>query len=185
MAVVRTCLDLVAVCSRDGFIVPPDGASPWVWASVEEQAQFGQAVRGFDWAIMGRMTHELAWRPAARRVIFTRRFAGPLWLHPRRLWADPRRVPFGRILEALAAIRTPARCGILGGVAVHDWFADRGLIDSARISIEPLTFGGGVPLFSDAAGVAPEVSLGRRGLRLAETRELNPAGSRLCRFVRA
>lgn len=176
---------LIAVTSRDGRITGPAGEPPVEWASAEEQALFTRAVAALDWSFIGRRTHTLAWRADRRRVVFSTSARGPLWRHPRRLWVDPERVPLETMLAAIGKVHPATNCGILGGVRVHDWFAERRLIDAARITIEPVTFAGGLPLFSAAPGEDPRRSLERLGLSLVETRRLNPAGTLLCRFARA
>ncbi len=175
---------LIVVTSRDGYIAPPDGASPRAWASAEEQRHFHGLMAGLDWAFMGRRTHELAWRPDRRRVVFTGALAGPEWRHPLHLWVDPARVGLEAMLARLVAVHPARMCGILGGVAVHDWFAARGLIDAVELTIEPLTFAGGLPLLSWAKGAEPLATLTGLGLRQVDERALNAGGTRLLRLER-
>jgi dihydrofolate reductase len=180
----RPRFTLIVVTSRDGYIAPEGGAPPGVWASREEQRLFRHRVAGLDWAFMGRRTHELAWRPNRRRVVFTAALAGPEWRHPLHLWADPGRVSLDAMLAAATAVHPAVSCGILGGVAVHDWFAAAGLIDAVELTIEPLTFAGGLPLFSWSRGMKPCHALSGLGLLQVEEQPLNAGGTRLLRFER-
>lgn len=175
---------LIAVTSRDGRITGPHGEPPMAWASAAEQQVFHEAVDALDWSFIGRHTHLLAWRSERYRVVFSRSCKTPLWRHPRRLWVDPERTPLATMLELLRSVRKTEQCGILGGVGVHDWFAAAGTIDSASITIEPRTFGAGLPLFSAAPGEDPRATLPRLGLRQTDERALNPEGTLLCRFSR-
>jgi dihydrofolate reductase len=175
---------LIAVTSRDGYITGPLGEPPANWTSPEEQRHFADTVSALDWSFVGRVTHVDAWRPGRRRVVFSRSCRTPLWRHPLRLWVDPDHVPLATILDTLRPIQRPEHCGILGGVGVHDWFARQGLIDAAEITIEPLTFAAGLPLFSWAPGGDPVGTLEAIGLRLTDTLTLNASGTRLCRFIR-
>lgn len=184
MSTCRAEFTLIAVTSRDGFITGPNGEAPRHWASPEEQVRFAETVGALDWSFIGRLTHTLAWRANRRRVVFSRSFGGPCWRHPRRLWVDPHRVPFATILAFVSAVQPPEHCGILGGLGVHDWFAERDLIDAAEITVEPLTFGRGLPLFSGRAWTDPSVSMARLGLVETDSITLNSSGSRLHRFVR-
>jgi len=184
MAQPQSSFTLIVVTSRDGYIAGPDAAPPRDWASPEEQLRFFEAVAALDWSFVGRITHQLAWRPNRRRVVFSRSFGAPEWRHPHRLWVDPERVPLRRILETLAAAHPVGHCGILGGVAVHDWFARHGLIDAADISIEPVDFAGGLPLFTGSGGRDPRQVLPAMGLRQTEELRLNDRGTLFCRFVR-
>ena len=179
-----TSFTLIAVTSADGSITGPAGEPPWLWASPEEQVLFARTVDALDWSFIGRRTHTLAWRPDRRRVVFSRTCPTPLWRHPRRLWVDPVRVSLATILAALRPVHPARHCGILGGVAVHDWFAGHGLIDAADITIEPVTFGGGLPLFSGAAGHDPRTSVAALGLVETDSIVLNAGGTRLHRFAR-
>ncbi len=184
LAPYRSRFTLIVVTSRDGYIAPADGVSPAGWASREEQRHFRGLVAGLDWAFIGRRTHELAWRPDRRRVVFTGSFAGPEWRHPLHLWADPARVSLDAIVARATTVHAAWNCGILGGVAVHDWFAAAGLIDAVELTIEPLDFKGGLPLFSRARGMAPGLALARLGLVQVGELALNAGGTRLLRFER-
>lgn len=175
---------LVVVTSRDGYIAAPGRAVPRDWASAEEQRHFLAMMDGFDWSFMGRRTHEAVWRPTRRRVVFSSSFRAPEWRHPRHLWADPRHVSMQALLDRLRPAREPRHCGILGGVAVHDWFARQGLIDAVELTIEPLDFGRGLPLFTGAEGIDPRASLQRLGLVQTGCVTLNAGGTLLCRFAR-
>lgn len=184
VAASRPHFTLVAVTSRDGFITGPDGEPPRLWASPEEQVRFAETVSALDWSFLGRVTHDLAWRPDRRRVVFSRSCHTPLWRHPRRLWVDPDKVPLATILETLRPIHPPEHCGILGGVGVHDWFAARRLIDAADLTIEPFAFGRGRPLFEHLASRDPRAALHALGLVQRDVVTLNAAGTRLYRFTR-
>ena len=175
---------LVAVTSRDGYITGPDGEPPHLWASAEEQLLFAETVSALDWSFMGRRTHTVAWRPNRRRVVFSRSFRSPVWRHPSRLWVDPEQVTLATILAVLRPVHPPEHCGILGGVAVHDWFATRRLIDAADITVEPLTFGRGLPLFAHRAVADPLAAMHDLGLVETDAVTLNARGTRLHRFAR-
>jgi dihydrofolate reductase len=174
---VRPTFTLAAVVSADGFIARRAGEHPGSWASAEEQARFLAAVPRYDWAFMGRTTHETALRPDRRRVVFSRG-VGLDWRAERHLWVDPARVPMAEILAALRPVRPPRRCIVLGGTTVHDWFFAQDLVDRIEITIEPQHFGAGLPLLSGQRGDAV-AELERRGFTVARRQQLNPRGTRL------
>lgn len=184
MATWRTTFTLIAVTSRDGFIAGPAGEPPALWASPEEQLRFAETVSALDWAFIGRLTHQLAWRPDRRRVVFSHSFRTPAWRHPRRLWVDPNAVPLEHVLATIGDVHPAEHCGILGGLGVHDWFAERGLIDAADITIEPLAFERGLPLLSGAGACDPLACMADLGLVETSTLILNAQGTRLHRFAR-
>lgn len=184
MSRLQSSFTLIVVTSRDGFITGPNNEPPHSWASSEEQLYFAETVSALDWAFIGRLTHTLAWRPNRRRVVFSRSFRTATWRHPKRLWVDPEAVSLPTILETVATVHPPEHCGILGGLAVHDWFAERQLIDAADITIEPLTFGHGLPLLSNGVAGDPLASIAGLGLVETATITLNAGGTRLHRFAR-
>jgi dihydrofolate reductase len=174
---------LTAVVSTDGYIARRAGEHPGSWASAEEQARFLAEVPGYDWAFMGRTTHQTAFRTDRRRVVFSRTARGLDWRHESHLWVDPDRVSWPDILAALAPVRPPRRCIVLGGAFVHDWFLARDLVDRIELTIEPLRFGKGLPLLSGQRGdVVTE--LARRGFSLVDEQRLNAQGTRLLTLAR-
>jgi len=180
-----TAFTLTAVVSADGFIARRAGEHPGTWASAEEQARFLAQVPRYDWAFMGRTTHETALREDRRRVVFSRGAAGLDWRTPRHLWVDPAKVPMSEILAAVRPVRAPRRCIVLGGTTVHEWFLAHGLIDRIELSIEPLRFGTGLPLLGGQRAGDPTAHLIARGFVVLEREELNPQGTRLLVLARA
>jgi dihydrofolate reductase len=178
-----TTFTLTAVVSADGFIGRRPGEHPGSWASAEEQARFLAEVPGYDWAFMGRTTHETAFREDRRRVVFSRTARGLDWRHESHLWVDPDEVPLSEILAALEPVRPPRRCIVLGGAAVHDWFLERDLIDRIELTIEPLRFGSGLPLLTGQSG-DPVAALAARAFAVLDEQQLNMQGTRLLLLTR-
>lgn len=174
---------LTAVVSADGYIGRRAGEHPGSWASAEEQARFLDEVPRYDWAFMGRTTHQTAFRKDRRRVVFSRTAQGLDWREETHLWVDPDRVALAEILAALAPVRPPRRCIVLGGATVHDWFLARDLIDRIELTIEPLRFCGGLPLLSGQPGDAL-AELERRGFAAVDEQRLNGQGTRLLVLTR-
>lgn len=163
-------------CSADGFISRSTDEPPQAWASAEEQALFFRDVEAADWAIMGRHTHEAADKPDRRRIVFSTTRAG--WQRPNQLWVDPHTlVPAD--LPLLVSETAPLRNGlILGGTRVHDWFAEHNAIDRVHLTIEPVRFGAGLPMFSWQADMGPEAALAALGLHERSSEVLNAGGTR-------
>ena len=167
---------LAVVTSADGFIARRPDEPPQAWASPEEQAVFFADVDAADWAVMGRRTHAAADRPDRRRIVFSGSGGAGVWRRPAQLWIDPARLVPGD-LPGLVGHLHPLRAGlILGGTRVHDWFLAHGAIDRIHLTVEPVRFGAGLPLFSDAAGPAPEV-LTLKGFARRSARSLNAGGT--------
>jgi dihydrofolate reductase len=183
MSMPKVTFTLTAVVSADGYIARRAGEHPGSWASAEEQARFLVEVPGYDWAFMGRTTHETAFRTDRRRVVFSHAANGLEWREKTHLWVDPNEVSLTDILAALMPVRPPRRCIVLGGATVHDWFLAHDLIDRVELTIEALRFGGGLPLLT---GQPDDVTgeLLRRGFAIVEQQELNVQGTRLLVLAR-
>ena len=101
MSMPKITFTLTAVISADGFMGRHAREHPGSWASTEEQARFLAAVPGYDWAFMGRTTHETAFRKDRRRVVFSRTANGLDWREATHLWVYLSRIPWPEILTAL------------------------------------------------------------------------------------
>lgn len=174
----RPVFTLVLVVSADGFIARTPTQSPQSWASPEEQALFFQEVEAADWAIMGRRTHEAADKPHRRRIIFSAAAGGGEWRRPTQLWLSPEGLKPVDLATRVAHVR-PLRAGlILGGTRVHDWFQRAAAIDIVKLTIEPVTFGDGLPIFTGQTRRDPLAVMMAAGFHPRSERVLNAAGTR-------
>lgn len=171
----RPHFTLTVATSLDGLIARAPDDSPQLWASAEEQALFLADVAAADWGVMGRNTHTVADRPDRRRIVFSSAAGG--WRRPTQLWLDPAALAPGDLARRVAGVHPLVRGLILGGTAVHDWFLDHGAIDRVHLTVEPVRFGTGLPLFSRHPGPAEDV-LAALGFRRTASRVLNAAGTR-------
>lgn len=167
---------LTVVTSADGYIARAHDDAPQDWASVEEQALFFRDVEAADWAIMGRHTHEAADRPNRRRIIFSTRHAG--WRRPTQLWLDPKGLTPGDLVHAVTDIHPLSAGLILGGTTVHDWFLRHRAIHRVHLTIEPIRFGIGLPVFSDQQGTDPLAIFTHQGFEILNDQVLNAGGTR-------
>jgi dihydrofolate reductase len=173
---------LVVVTTEDGFIARHPADSPATWASAEEQAHFLGEVERADWSILGRNTHEAANRKERRRIVFSSSAATPHWRCPTQIWLDPAQVSPADLAPMVAGVRPMRNALILGGTRVHDWFDAARAIARVQLTIEPVTFGQGLPVFTGTSGV-PEATFAARGYRLTSERRLNDRGTRLLDFT--
>ncbi|MDE0521778.1 MAG: hypothetical protein OXH79_07460 [Boseongicola sp.] len=167
---------LTVVVSEDGFIARSVGEPPQAWASAEEQELFFLDVEAADWSIMGRHTHEAADRPDRRRIVFSSKVSG--WRRPSQLWLDPERLTPRMLPEQVCEVHALARGLILGGTRVHDWFLAHRAINRVHLTVEPVRFGSGLSVFSDARSADPVEEFTGRGFRVASEERLNAAGTR-------
>lgn len=169
---------LAVVVSSDGFIARSHDDNPATWACPEEQVLFFRDVEAADWAVMGRNTHLAADRPNRRRVVFSSSPTEANWRRPSQVWIDP--AGFSpRDLPALVLDVRPMRTGlILGGTRVHDWFLAHRAIHRLHLTIEPLRFGAGLPVFSDQTSSTPQEIVRDAGFSMQSDEVLNKQGSR-------
>ena len=169
---------LTLVVSADGFIAPAPGVSPQQWASAEEQALFFEDVEAADWSIMGRGTAAAADKPERRRIIFSSNAGGGEWRRPTQLWIDPYGLGPEDLANAVAPVRPLRRGIILGGTRVHDWFHMQRAVDWVHLTVEPVFFGSGLPIFTGLSTVDPVSAFRRAGYHAVSERVLNAAGTR-------
>ncbi|MEM8656682.1 MAG: dihydrofolate reductase family protein, partial [Pseudomonadota bacterium] len=140
---------LAVVATLDGFIARSTDDPPNSWASEEEQTLFMAEVERADWSILGRHTHLAADKPDRRRIILSSTATAQDWRRPRQLWLNPTGYVPSDLAELVSEIH-PLNTGlILGGTRVHDWFYRHNAIDRIKLTVEPIRFGAGIPMFSD------------------------------------
>ena len=171
-----TIFTLTVATSADGFISRSTDEPPQAWASAEEQTLFFRDVEAADWAIMGRNTHEAADRPQRRRIVFSSKVAG--WKRPTQLWLDPTNLTPRDLGELVGNVHPLTNGLILGGTRVHDWFLTHNAIDRVNLTVEPLRFETGLPIFSDQQGTDPVEIFAKKGFRIETDQRLNSAGTR-------
>lgn len=172
---------LTVATSSDGFISRSTDEPPQAWASAEEQALFFRDVETADWAIMGKNTHLAADKPDRRRVVFSTQTEG--WQRRSQLWLDPKDLAPADLPQRVAHVHRLDHGLILGGTRVHDWFLEHGAIDRVHLTIEPVTFGEGLPIFSGQRETDPITIFADRGFRFQSDRILNAAGTRYIELV--
>jgi dihydrofolate reductase len=166
---------LTVATSSDGYISRTTDEPPQAWASAEEQDLFFRDVEAADWAIMGRNTHEAADKPHRRRIIFSSQISG--WRRPTQLWVNPKEMTPADLAQAVSAVHPFEKALILGGTRVHDWFLAHRSIDKVHLTIEPVRFGAGLPVFSDQDTCDPVGVFQNAGFEVLSETVLNAAGT--------
>ncbi|MDA9865107.1 dihydrofolate reductase family protein [bacterium] len=174
---------LTVATSADGYISRSTDEPPQAWASAEEQALFFRDVEAADWAVMGRNTHLAADKPNRRRIIFSTTKTG--WQRPTQLWIDPKSMAPDDLSEAVDGVHPLSNGLILGGTRVHDWFLDRAAIDKVHLTIEPVVFKSGLPIFTTQMIRDPLKAFTAIGFSIIEDRALNAAGTRYIELQRS
>lgn len=176
-----THFTLTVATSRDGFISRSTDEPPQAWASAEEQALFFQDVEAADWAIMGRNTHLAADKPTRRRIVYSSQISG--WQRPTQLWLDPEGLAPRDLAGLVEDVHPLHSALILGGTRVHDWFLEHRAIDMVHLTIEPVSFGDGLPVFSDQITQDPIEIFIAEGFEVQSDMPLNRTGTRYLEMV--
>ena len=171
-----THFTLTVATSADAFIARAKDDAPQSWASIEEQELFFRDVEAADWAIMGRHTHEAADKPQRRRIIFSSRTRG--WRRQTQYWMDPTSCSPDDLAGIVGEVHPLEKGLILGGTRVHDWFLAHRAIQQINLTIEPVVFGKGLPVFSDQDSNDPVDVFSSRGFRIVTETCLNEIGTR-------
>ena len=69
------------------------------------------------------------------------------------------------------------RIAVLGGTQIFSWFFKKNLLDEIYLTIEPVVFGSGLPLFNADVDTVQK-------FKLASVRRLNKTGTVLLRYTR-
>ena len=178
-----TQFTLTVATSADGFISRSTDEPPQAWASAEEQALFFRDVNAADWAIMGRNTHLAADRPERRRIVFSTKTKG--WMRETQLWLNPEGLVPKDLVERVDGVRPLNQGLILGGTRVHDWFLWRRAIHRVHLTIEPVRFKTGLPIFTGQQGTDPIAVFTDQGFVVQSEERLNSAGTRYLVLVPA
>lgn len=174
----RPFFTMAVVASADGRIARDPGESSSAWASARNRVLFRGDVASADWSIIGRRTHEVNPRPERRRIVFSSSAGTGDWRRPMQLWLDPTGLVPVDLAAAVEGVR-PMRSGlIVGGTRVYDWFRAHDAIDEVHLTIEPVWFGSGVPIFSDQSSRDPLAVFSKAGYEPVYDRAISDAGTR-------
>lgn len=166
---------MLAAVTMDGKIARHDHHGS-TWTSREDKTHLHKILDGCDVLLVGRKTYETARKPLSQRRcwIFThsphsqsqkKSIGSPLFLSPRRQ----------NLLHQLEKHQF-YRVAILGGTSVYSWFLKNRLIDELYLTIEPIIFGQGLPLF--------QLKTHDQRFRLLSVKRLNRRGTILLRYAR-
>ncbi|MBI2003193.1 MAG: dihydrofolate reductase [Candidatus Wildermuthbacteria bacterium] len=134
---------LIAAISADGFIAPAGGTttSSTSWTSAEDKKFFVQKTKEAGVMIMGSRTYETIGKPLPGRhtIVYSddKIYEGveTTRQNPRLLLEDLKRRGYTEV-------------AICGGSTIYTMFMEAGLLDVLYLTVEPVVFGQGVPLFS-------------------------------------
>jgi dihydrofolate reductase len=172
-------VSLIAAVSTDGFIAPENqaGKPSTAWTSPEDTAWFNRKTKEIGTVIMGRTTWETI--PAKRRPLKNRLNL----IYTSKTSAISNAVPFDLVAENNFDANKPyttslppdklinrlsdhfRELAVIGGTSIYTLFMQSGLVDTVYLTIEPVLFGTGTPLFDKKLDTA---------LQLEAVEHLNP-----------
>ncbi|MBI5466311.1 MAG: dihydrofolate reductase [Candidatus Kerfeldbacteria bacterium] len=135
----------LAVTAIDGKIARYPGHLS-DWASPEDKDALHAELDRSDVVVVGRATYELVKDRLDSRdcLVFTRSVKGLVRQGEHCLYCNADQVNLADVLVQYGY----KRVAILGGTQVYSWFLKHNLIDELYLTIEPLVFGAGLPLFA-------------------------------------
>ena len=146
----------VAAVSLDGRRSPtPD--QPSDWTSTADKKMLKRILNGADWLVVGRVTYELHRRfLCRRRCLVLTGSAQTAWHQDDRLvFRDPRTLDLPEFFRQVGA----GDVTVIGGCRTYSYCLERELIEYLYLTIEPVAFGSGPPLFDLQPGMCRRFQL--------------------------
>lgn len=143
------------------------------WTSREDKRFLHSFLDTCDVVVVGRQTYETARKPLSKRncIVLTHSVAALKKRSDNLVFLNPK----GADLRAI--LRSHKKVAVLGGCLVYTYFLKHNLLDELFLTIEPLVFGRGIPLFAGSSKLP-------KHFRLLSMKRLNKKGSVLLRYKR-
>lgn len=142
---------LMASVTADGFIAQATDQSSLEWTSKQDTQFFVEKSKEIGVLIMGSTTFETIGRPlSGRRIIVLSKSKSYPQFSPEQVAVSS--LPPKELLESLEGEGVSAVM-IAGGASVYTQFLSQKLVTELYLTVEPVLFGSGVKLLSDAVSV--------------------------------
>lgn len=142
---------LIAAVSADGFIAPEATTNSLEWTSAEDTQFFRSRTKEAGVMVMGRTTFDTIGRALPGRKIYVMTRSG---VPKQYAGLDPEAVAFVSLspaeLVAEVAASGATELAVCGGAQIYTQFVQAGVVDTLYLTYEPVVFGSGVALFSEA-----------------------------------
>ncbi len=186
----KPVFSLIAVCTIDGKIAR-HSSHMTDWSSKEDKDFLHKMLDSSDAVVVGRNTYEVAKGPLSKRncIVFTSSVAGKSGVDQKMsllAYLDPERAG----IVGFCSEQDYMKVAVLGGTRTFTYFLQRGLADEIFLTIEPLVFGEGLPLFDcGLGGAGPSGRAGADGgngvvFDLVSVKKLNNKGTVLLHYKR-
>ena len=165
----------LAVMTLDGRIAKHSNHES-SWSSKADKMFLRKKLAGCDVIVVGKRTYDVSRKPLSKRncIALTRSVATTRRAGERCLYCNPRETSLKRLIQQLG-YRTVC---VLGGTKTYSLMLKLGLLDELLLTVEPLVFGAGLPLFDLAASPAPR-------FHLVSIKKLNRQGTLLLHYRRS
>ncbi|OGF19730.1 hypothetical protein A3D54_02375 [Candidatus Falkowbacteria bacterium RIFCSPHIGHO2_02_FULL_45_15] len=165
---------LIAALSLDGYIAK-HARHFTGWTSPADKDFLHARLDASDCVIVGNNTYKTARQPLSKRncLIFTKSVGAVKQASERRLYVNPAKVD----VAAMVRQKGYRRIAVLGGTQIFSWFFKKNLLDEIYLTIEPVVFGSGLPLFKADVDTVQK-------FKLASVRRLNKTGTVLLHYTR-
>ncbi len=134
---------LIAALSADGFIARDSSSTSMSWTSKADKEFFKERTKQAGVIIMGSKTFETIGKPLPGRTTIVYTKSGKTYPGVETTNKAP-----AKLLEELEQ-RGFSEVAICGGASIYTLFAQARCLEKMYITVEPVLFGKGVPLFSE------------------------------------
>src|SRR3989338_7004136 len=143
------------------------------WTSKEDKDFLHEMLAAVDVIVVGNNTYKTAIEPLSKRncVVLTTSVETVERKSENLIYANPVSSDYFSILQNYKIV------AVLGGTKTYTWFLENDLLDELYLTIEPIIFGRGLPLFESSKDINAQ-------FKLESTKQLNEKGSLLLHYVR-
>lgn len=147
-----------------------DGGSDWT--SLEDKAFMRAKLQEMDVVVVGRTTYQQYQKPLSKRncVVFTRSVSKSKKESENLTYFNPQ---VAKIENLINENKYQNIC-VLGGSQIYSYFLENKLLSELFITVEPIIFGNGIPLFN--------TEVANQMWSLVEIKKMNETGSVLLHY---
>ncbi len=137
------------------------------WTSVEDKKFMRALLDACDVVIVGNSTYKTAKKPLSKRncIVLTRTIKTTKQVAPNLLYLNTK----GARLKRVIAKEKYKKVAVLGGAQVYTYCLENGMLTDLYLTIEPVIFGNGIPLFAGKLKI--------RNPKIVSVKKLNRKGS--------
>jgi dihydrofolate reductase len=138
----------IAAVTANGFIGQTSDQTSWDWTSPEDRKLLVQLTKEAGTVVLGATTFATFKRkrafPGRRTIIYTR--------HPETINVEDIETTdeSPRVLVERLTREGATGLAVIGGTSIYNQFLESNLLDELYLTVEPILFGSGIPLFENA-----------------------------------